>query len=270
MIQARQVRQRWGSFELRADLRVEAGQYMVILGPSGCGKSLLLGTIAGLYAPASGAVLLGGEDMTRQPPEARGVGFVFQKSSLFPHLSVAQNMAFGLRARGAGRAERSRRVDALAQMLGVEGLLDRPVTALSGGEAQRVALARALAPRPKVLLLDEPLSLVDHNARLELQEVLRRVHRELDLTVLHVTHNRDEARALGDRCAVMLGGRVIQAGPMDEVLRRPVCRFVARFLGLEPGAVPREPACSEVCLQGTGRCDRVADGEDPGQTSQHE
>ncbi len=261
MIQLRRIHQRWGAFALEVDLSVPQGEYLVILGPSGCGKSLLLGTIAGLYMPASGEVLLGGEDVTGRAPERREVGFVFQKSSLFPHLDMARNIAFGLKMRGTPRAERRRRVDELVQTLGISDLMERPVTALSGGEAQKVCLARALAVRPSVLLLDEPLSLVDHNARIELQEVLRSLHEELQLTVLHVTHNREEARSLGRRCAVMLGGRIIQEGPLEEVLDQPSCLFVARFLGLESGEVPRNAACSEVCLTGTGTCDQEEQGK---------
>ena len=236
MIRLQGVTQRFGAFGLRVDLRVPAGAYLTLLGPSGCGKSLLLGTLAGLYPAASGQVLLDGEDVTALPPEARALGFVFQKSSLFPHLGVADNIAFGLKVRGVARAQRLKRVDELCELLGITALMERPTTALSGGEAQRVALARALAPSPRVLLLDEPLSLVDHNARLELQAVLKRLHAELDLTVLHVTHDREEARALGDQVAVMQDGEVVQQGPWATVTAAPANRFVAYFLGLDfPG-----------------------------------
>ena len=256
MIEVQGVRHTFGSFKLELSLRVQRGQYLVILGPSGCGKSLLLGTVAGLYVPSRGAVQLHGRDVTAAPPEERGVGFVFQRASLFPHLTVAGNVEFGLRVRGVARAARRRRVDELVQTLGLAQLLERPVPALSGGEAQKVAIARALAPRPEVLLLDEPLSLVDHNARLELQDELRRIHAELELTTVHVTHNREEARAMGRRCAVMLGGRVVQLGSMEQVLQQPRCVFVARFFGLaSEGSLPEAPGCSEVCLQGSGRCD---------------
>ena len=257
MITLEGVGQRFGAFALAADLKVPAGAYLTLLGPSGCGKSLLLGTLAGLYPAAEGRILLDGEDVTGKPPEERSLGFVFQKSSLFPHLGVGDNIAFGLKMHGVPRDERRRRVDEVTELLGISSLLDRPCPALSGGEAQRVALARALAPSPSVLLLDEPLSLVDHNARLELQAVLKQLHRELDLTVLHVTHDREEARALGNQAAVMLGGRVIQQGPMQQVLAAPGCRFVARFLGLEPGEVPADAACDEACLGGTGQCDKA-------------
>ena len=232
MIRLQGVTQRFGAFTLAADLHVPAGAYLTLLGPSGCGKSLLLGTLAGLYPVERGQVLLDGQDVTHAPPEARALGFVFQKSSLFPHLGVADNIAFGLKMRGVGKSERRQRVDQLTDLLGMGSLLDRPATALSGGEAQRVALARALAPDPRVLLLDEPLSLVDHNARLELQAVLKRLHTELDLTVLHVTHDREEARALGDQAAVMQQGAVIQQGAWGEVHAAPANAFVSEFLGL--------------------------------------
>ena len=232
MIRLQGVTQRFGAFTLAADLHVPAGAYLTLLGPSGCGKSLLLGVLAGLYPVERGQVLLDGQDVTHAPPEARALGFVFQKSSLFPHLGVADNIAFGLKMRGVGKSERRQRVDQLTDLLGMGSLLDRPATALSGGEAQRVALARALAPDPRVLLLDEPLSLVDHNARLELQAVLKRLHTELDLTVLHVTHDREEARALGDQAAVMQQGAVIQQGAWGEVHAAPANAFVSEFLGL--------------------------------------
>jgi ABC-type Fe3+/spermidine/putrescine transport system ATPase subunit len=262
LIALEHVQRRFGAFSLSVTLRAAAGEYLVILGPSGSGKSLLLGTAAGLYVPDSGRVLLGGCDVTRDAPERRGVGFVFQRGSLFPHLSVNGNIEFGLRARGVRRAERRARVEELVVLFELQELVSRPTLALSGGEAQRVAIARALAPRPAVLLLDEPFSLVDHNARLELQEQLRRIHRQLGVTVLHVTHNREEARALGQRCAVMLGGRIVQQGSADEIFGRPRCLFVARFLGLRDVSPPGVPACSEACLGGVGRCD-ASDGERP-------
>ncbi len=255
MIVVDDIRRTFGDFTLRASLRADAGDYLVILGPSGCGKSLLLGAIAGLYAPDAGTIKIGERDVTAAPPEQRGVGFVFQKSSLFPHLDVIGNIEFGLRVRGAGRSQRRRRTEELVDALGLQGIVDRPVPTLSGGEAQKVAIARALAPRPEVLLLDEPLSLVDHNTRLELQDQLRTIHRTMNVTALHVTHNREEARALGGRCAVMLGGLMVQQGEMETVLQKPRCVFVARFLGLETGLAPDDAGCSQRCLEGTGNCD---------------
>jgi len=251
----------FGPFSIDVTLAARPGEYMVILGPSGCGKSLLLGLVAGIHAAQQGRVMLDGRDVTHMPPEQRGVGFVFQKSSLFPHLGVEDNICFGLRVRGTPQKERRSRAAELVRSLGLTLLLERPTAALSGGEAQRVAIARALAPRPSVLLLDEPLSLVDHNARQDLQDELRRIHDETGLTVLHVTHNRDEARALGQRCAVMLGGRIIQAGTLEQVFGQPRCGFVARFLGADDAPAREQWACTERCLAGTGMCDGPSMGD---------
>ena len=258
MIEVKQIRRTFGAFTLQVDLRARRGDYLVILGPSGCGKSLLLGTIAGLFVPDQGSINIAGRDVTTLPPEQRGVGFVFQKSSLFPHLDVMGNIEFGLTVRGIARDQRRDRADELVSALGLQGVVDRPVPTLSGGEAQKVAIARALAPRPEVLLLDEPLSLVDHNTRLELQEQLRQIHQTMDVTALHVTHNREEARTLGSQCAVMLGGLMVQQGEMEAVLESPRCVFVAHFLGLGEGPSPEESGCTQACLEGTGRCDAQA------------
>jgi ABC-type sugar transport system ATPase subunit len=229
----RALGRRFGGFALReVSLSLPAGAYGVLLGPSGSGKSLLLHTIAGLHAPETGTVAMAGRDVTRVPAERRGVGFVFQQSSLFPHHDVRGNIEYGLAVRGLPRPERRRRVEEMVELLGLGLIVSRPVATLSGGEGQRVAMARALAVRPSLLLLDEPLSLVDAGGRRELREVLRRVHAELRLTTLHVTHDREEALALGDHCAVMLDGTIAQAGPMAEVFDRPCGPDVARLLGV--------------------------------------
>jgi ABC-type sugar transport system ATPase subunit len=258
MIEVAALSRRFGGFALSdINLRVEKGAYTVVLGPSGCGKSVFLGTLAGLYRPDTGTISLKGRDVTRLPPEERKVGVVFQEPSLFPHFDVAGNIAYGLRVTAVPATERRARVAKLADVLRLESVLGRPTASLSGGEAQKVVLARALAAEPEVLLLDEPLSQLDHNTRINMQQELRRVHDRLGLTTLHVTHSREEARALGDFCAVMLGGRIVQAGARDRVHDAPACTFVARFLGLEaPGDIPPPPGCSEVCLGGTGQCDR--------------
>jgi len=223
---------RFGGFALRTvSLSLPAGAYGVLLGPSGSGKSLLLHTVAGLHAPEAGSIGLCGRDVTSLPMERRGVGLVFQQAALFPHYSVTGNIEYGLKARGVPSAERHGRVAELVELLGLEAITSRPVATLSGGEAQRVAIARALAVKPSLLLLDEPLSLVDANGRRELREVLRRVHGELGLTTLHVTHDREEAMALGDHCAVMFAGAIAQAGPTADVFGRPAGADVARFLG---------------------------------------
>jgi len=223
------------------NLDIAAGEYFVVLGPTGAGKTVLLETIAGLHRPFRGRILLAGEDITHAPPERRGIGFVYQDYALFPHLSVAENIAFGLRLRGMGRGEIEGRVAAIGRLLGIEHLLHRMPGTLSGGEAQRVALARALVIEPRLLLLDEPLSALDPETREALQRELGRVHRELGTTTIHVTHDFEEAVALGDRIAVLREdrldeglreGRIIQVGRPEEIFRRPANEFVARFVGV--------------------------------------
>lgn len=235
MIGLRQLEVEAGGFRVGPlDLEVGDGVYGVLLGPSGVGKSLVLEAVAGVRPLRAGAVLVDGEDVSARFPEARRVGLVFQDGLLFPHLSVAGNIAYGLRdaqGRAAGRHGRDAAVAALAASVGAGGLLERRPATLSGGERQRVALARALAARPRVLLLDEPLSAVDAEAREELQELLRSLSRERGLTVLHVTHDRAEAFALADVCAVLVGGGLRQTGRPQDVLREPADEAVARLLG---------------------------------------
>ncbi|HAF70491.1 MAG: Molybdate/tungstate transport system ATP-binding protein [Acetothermia bacterium 64_32] len=226
------LRVKAGSFLLSGvDLRVRGGGYLVILGPTGAGKTVLLEAVAGLRRPAAGRVLLGGEDVTPLPPERRNVGYVFQDHALFPHLSVFGNIAFGLRLRRLPRRELARRVEGMARLLGIEKLLPRRIEGLSGGERQRVALARALVIQPRALLLDEPLSSLDPARRQELQRLLEHLHQELLPTVLHVTHDFEEAVALGEEIAVLQEGRIAQVGPAEEVFRRPATPEVAEFLG---------------------------------------
>ena len=254
MIEARALRRRFGDFDLGPlSLYVGKGEYCVLLGPSGCGKSMLLHTLAGIYRPSGGIVRIGGTDVTRRPPESRNVGLVFQQSALFPHMTVLANVEYGLRARGVDAAQRHKRAAEVVERVRIEPLLDKPVATLSGGEAQKVALARALAPDPDVLLLDEPLAPIDHDAREPLVSELERIQSELGVTALHVTHNRQEARRLGDHCAVLRGGRIVQAGPTDEVFAAPRCPFVARFLGVAEASRPAE--CKEACAHPPGRCE---------------
>ena len=223
------------------NLDIANGEYFVVLGPTGTGKTILLETIAGLHRPLKGRILLAGEDVTHAPPERRGIGFVYQDYALFPHLSVAGNIAFGLRLRGISRGDIEERVAAIGRLLDIEHLLHRMPGTLSGGEAQRVALARALVIEPRLLLLDEPLSALDPETREALQRELGRVHRELGTTTIHVTHDFEEAVALGDRIAVLkedrVGdsrreGRIVQVGRPEEIFRRPANEFVARFVGV--------------------------------------
>lgn len=231
-IELSHVGRQFGAFALRdLSLTVGAGEYWVVLGPSGAGKSLLLQLVAGLIAPDQGRIAIAGSDATAVPPERRNIGMVFQQSALFPHLSVVDNIGYGLRHRGLDRAARDKRVSALVELLRLQPILARPVATLSGGEAQKVAIARALAIEPAALLLDEPLGPIDHNTRLELQAELRRLHGELKFTAVHVTHSRDEARALADHCAVLRDGALEQCGTVDTVFARPANEFVAHFLG---------------------------------------
>jgi len=255
--------QGWGSLEVRGlsvdledfhlreiDLRVATGEYFVVLGPTGAGKTVLLETIAGLYQPHQGCVIVDGEEITGTPPEHRGIGFVYQDCALFPHLNVGQNIAFGLRLqRGLGGLKdagepRARavqqRVQAMSRLLSIDHLLHRSPKTLSGGEQQRVALARALVVKPRLLLLDEPLSALDPQTREGLQRELARIHKQLETTTLHVTHDFEEAVALGDRIAVVHQGRIVQIGTPDDIFRRPADAFVARFVGVRnifPGRV---------------------------------
>jgi ABC-type Fe3+/spermidine/putrescine transport system ATPase subunit len=255
MIAIERLSRRFGDFELGGiSLSIGSGEYWVVLGPSGSGKSLLLETLAGFHVPDCGTIHLDGRDVTDVPPEQRGVGFVFQKAALFPHYSVRGNIEYGLRVRHASPAARRRRVDEVIERLDLGRVLPRPVATLSGGEAQRVAIARALAISPSLLLLDEPLSMLDHNARLELQLELKRIHTELRTTPLHVTHSREEAEALGDHCALLLGGNIVQDGTFADLQTRPRCPFVARFLGLDPKASLTFPPCAPSCLERPGRC----------------
>ncbi len=231
-----QVRDLWvdlDEFHLREiNLDVAAGEYFVVLGPTGGGKTVLLETIAGLHQPDKGRIMLDGEDVTDAPPERRGIGFVYQDYMLFPHLNVAGNIAFGLKLRRMARETIEEQVTTISQLLGIDHLLHRRPGTLSGGEAQRVALARALVVEPRLLLLDEPLSALDPETREGLQRELARVHRELGTTTVHVTHDFEEAVALGDRIAVVNEGRVVQVGSPEEIFRRPGSEFVARFVGV--------------------------------------
>ncbi len=215
------------------ELEVAEGERLVLLGPSGSGKSTLLRAVAGLQAPAAGRIRIDGRDVTDMPAYRRGIGLVFQDASLFPHRDVAGNVGFGLEVAGRRQAERADRVEATLELVGLAGFQRRPVASLSGGEAQRVALARALAPDPTILLLDEPLSALDGLLRDRLRDDLLVLWEQLRLTVVHVTHDIEEAFALADRVGVMREGRVVQVATPDELWERPIDAWVARFLGME-------------------------------------
>ena len=215
-----------------ASLSVNEGEIACLLGPSGCGKTTLLRIIAGLEVPDQGHVYFGEQDMLSLPVHQRGFGLMFQDFALFPHKDVASNVAFGLRMRGLSRAKIERRVHEVLDLVGLGALAHRDVHQLSGGEQQRVALARSLAPRPRLLMLDEPMGSLDRTLRDRLLEELQHILREVGATALYVTHDQGEAFAVSDRVILMHQGQVIQAAPPETVYRRPVNAWAARFLGM--------------------------------------
>jgi ABC-type Fe3+/spermidine/putrescine transport system ATPase subunit len=213
------------------DLDVVRGSFTAILGPSGCGKSTLLRMIGGFAVPSAGSITIAGQEVTRRPPQKRPTNMVFQSHGLFPHMTVAQNVGFGLSVAARPREEIDRRVAEAISLVRLDGFGERPVDRLSGGQQQRVALARALVMRPAILLLDEPLSALDLKLRQAMQEELRRIHRETGGTFIYVTHDQGEAFSLADRLIVMNSGRIEQMGRPHEVYRKPQTLFVARFVG---------------------------------------
>lgn len=234
VVQVRGVSLRLGDFAVHdADLDVQEGEYFVLLGPTGAGKTVVLECVAGLHRPEKGDVYVDGERVNDAAPELRGLGYLPQDYALFPHLTVAQNIGFGMRVQRKPRAEIERRVQELAALLSITHLLRRSPVKLSGGEQQRVALARAVAIEPKVLLLDEPLSALDEQTREVLCVELRRVHEELGTTTMHVSHNFEETLAVADRIGIIHEGRMRQVGTPEEVFRRPNSEFVARFVRSE-------------------------------------
>jgi len=221
----------YSDFRFEVDLEVRPGELLALLGPSGCGKTTTLRTVAGFIAPDRGEILMGGRRVDGLPPHRRGIGIVFQDYALFPHLSVEDNVGFGPRMQRWDAERTAARVEELLALVSLAGYGRRKVTRLSGGEQQRVALARALAPNPRLLLLDEPLSALDAKLRQGLRGEIRRVQRELGITTVYVTHDQEEALALGDRIAVMRGGRIEQVDTPRALYRRPASLFVASFLG---------------------------------------
>jgi len=215
----------------QASLQVRRGELMTLLGPSGCGKTTLLNLVAGFLPPDSGDIAIDGARVTDLPTWRREIGMTFQNYALFPHMTVASNVGYGLRARRLPREEIAGRVAAVLDLVRLSGLEDRRPRQLSGGQQQRVALARALVVRPKVLLLDEPFSALDRNLRASMQVELRDIQRKLGVTTIFVTHDQSEALSLSDRIAVISEGRIRQLGTPDEIYRRPVDRFVASFVG---------------------------------------
>lgn len=213
------------------DIAVQDGELVTLLGPSGCGKSTALRIAAGFEVADSGDVAIGGTSVIGLPPSKRGIGMVFQNYSLFPHLTVRENLEFGMRVRRVGRVQRAARVDELLQLVRLDGLANRYPHQVSGGQQQRVALARALAVQPRVLLLDEPLSALDATVRIEVRDEIRRIQRESGIATVFVTHDQEEALAISDRICVMREGSVEQVGVPQAVYRFPSTPFVARFVG---------------------------------------
>jgi len=236
-------------------LDVRDGEFFTLVGPSGCGKTTTLRMVAGFEEPTAGAVRFDGADVTGVPVDERDVGIVFQNYALFPHMTVAENIAYGLRFRDApGGASRDERVAELLDLVDLEGFEDRDPAELSGGQQQRVALARALAPGPSLLLLDEPMSALDARLRETLRRHVKRIQRDLGITTIYVTHDQEEALSISDRLAVMNDGRVEQAGTPQEVYRTPGTRFVAEFVGdnnvLDGTLTGREDAVATVDVDG--------------------
>jgi spermidine/putrescine ABC transporter ATP-binding subunit len=215
----------------RVSLAINANEFFALLGPSGCGKTTLLRMLAGFEIPSAGRILIDGEDMADVVPNRRPVNMVFQSYAVFPHMTVADNVAYGLRVSGVPRVEIGPRVEAALAMVRLEGFDERRPEQLSGGQRQRVALARALIKRPKVLLLDEPLSALDKKLREEMQLELVRLQQEVGITFVIVTHDQDEALSMANRIAVMDRGRILQIAPPDELYEQPNCRMVADFIG---------------------------------------
>jgi iron(III) transport system ATP-binding protein len=244
-ISIRNLTKRFSSTTVLDDvsLEIERGELFFLLGPSGCGKTTLLRHIAGFYTPDAGAVCFDEEDVSHVPAHHRGVGMMFQSYALWPHLTVEQNVAFGLEERKRPRREIEQRVEEALELVQLGGLGARKIQQLSGGQQQRVALARALVIRPRCFLLDEPLSNLDAKLRLEMRSEIRRICKQFGLTGIYVTHDRDEALSMADRMAIMDAGRLAQVGAPDEIYRNPASRMVAEFIGetnFIEGVVQRE------------------------------
>ncbi|MGB8813964.1 MAG: ABC transporter ATP-binding protein [Paracoccaceae bacterium] len=234
------------------NLGIEKGEFVSLLGPSGCGKTTVLRMVAGFESPSSGAIVIDGKDVVNQRPNQRNIGMVFQAYALFPNLTVAQNVAFGLKVKGVGRAESDERVTEMLKLIGLPELGSRYPFQLSGGQQQRVALARALAVKPSVLLLDEPLSALDAKIRVSLRNEIREIQQKLGITTLFVTHDQEEALSISDRIVVMNGGIAEQVGAPFEIYNRPTTRFVANFVGTLNtfDAVVDDPATGRVTMAG--------------------
>jgi spermidine/putrescine transport system ATP-binding protein len=258
LIELRDVQKYYGDYHaLRGiNLEIRQGEFFSLLGPSGCGKTTLLRTIAGFEEPSSGVVKIDGRDVTTEPANKRPTNMVFQSYAIFPHLSVAQNVGFGLRRSSMSAAEKAKAVDEALTMVGLKGYGGRSAHALSGGQRQRVALARALILKPKVLLLDEPLSALDKKLREHMQVELIKLQRQVGITFILVTHDQEEALVMSDRIAVMFEGQIAQMDDPETLYRRPKTRAVAEFIGVMnflPATVASTDGGIEVEVAGLGR-----------------
>jgi ABC-type Fe3+/spermidine/putrescine transport system ATPase subunit len=258
ILELRHLEKRFGRTVAARDLSfcVAAGEFFTLLGPSGSGKSTVLRMIAGLERPDSGAILMAGRDISATPPWERNLGMMFQQYAIFPHMTVAENVAYGLKVRGVDQAAIRRHVEAMLALVGLAGMESKEATLLSGGEQQRVALARALAPSPRILLLDEPLSALDERIRRMMQEELKHVHQNIGTTFIYVTHDQEEALTMSDRIAVLDRGVFVQCDRPEPLYKRPRTRFVAEFFR----------GCNVLRAQGTATKDgklsiRLADQE---------
>ncbi|PSJ58394.1 ABC transporter ATP-binding protein [Kumtagia ephedrae] len=232
-LQIEHIRKSFGPTTVVQDFNLDVGrgEFVSFLGPSGCGKTTVLRMVAGFEEPSSGRIVVAGKDVTRLKPNQRNVGMVFQAYALFPNLTVAQNVGFGLKVAGMPKPDADRRVAEMLNLIKLPEFGDRYPYQLSGGQQQRVALARALAPKPKLLLLDEPLSALDAKVRVSLRDEIRMIQKELGITTIFVTHDQEEALSISDRIVVMYGGKAEQVGTPFEIYNRPATKFVANFVG---------------------------------------